>query len=112
MSTQGETRRQKHAVPIPEPVPLWKWAARNSRRHGDGRALGLVDFYKRSGRAVDRRAGEPHGEFAKRALLTETRKVLAARRLAGGNIPVWIEELLASEIAQKENVDAVETRLR
>ena len=97
-SPRGETAAKKYALPIPEPVKLWKWAARHSRRHGDGLPLGLAGFYKRAVRATDRVPPETHGEFARRALLAATRKVMADIRQAGGTVPVGIEELLAGEI--------------
>lgn len=99
---------KKYNLPIPEPINLWKWAARNSSRHSDGLPLGFVDFYKRALRLSHPLPGEAHGEFAKRALLTETRAILSARRAAGGIIPLWVEELLAVEIAQTANAAAAE----
>ena len=56
---RGKILANHYALKFPEPVKLWKWAARNSRWE-DGKPLAMVDFFKRSVRAVDRQAGEPH----------------------------------------------------
>jgi len=104
--TRGERLPRNYALKWPEPIALWKWAARNSRRD-DGGALAMVDFFKRSVRTIDRVAGESHEAFVRRALLTETRAVMAARRAAGGIVPLWVVELLAGEVAQDENSQRV-----
>jgi len=96
---RGESLQQQYALKFPEPIKLWKWAARNSRR-ADGKILAMADFFKRAVRAVDQAPGEPHPEFVRRALLTETRELIKARKAAGGIVPLWVEELLAAEITQ------------
>jgi len=95
-----------YQLPIPEPIKLWKWAARNSQR-ADGLPLSLVGFYKRAVRRIEWNRGEDFSEFVKRALRAETQAVVSQLRCAGGgNVPDWVESLLAKEM------DAVETRSR
>ena len=84
--------------PIPDPVPLWKWAAYHSKRHSDGLPLGLINFYKRAVRHARPARGESHAAFVKRALTAETQFVMAGRRAAGGIVPEQIEAMLAVEI--------------
>ena len=96
---QPPGRETHYALKWPEPIALWKWAARNSRRD-DGGALAMVDFYKRSVRATAMLREEPHEAYIRRALFAALRALVVARRSAGGNVPEWIEEALAAEIVQ------------
>lgn len=89
---------KSYSLPIPEPIRLWKWAARNSQRHADGLPLSLVGFYKRAVRSEQRQPGESHADFAKRALREQTRLVMAERRQAGGICPDWVGEMFAAEM--------------
>lgn len=98
-ATRGEIQPKHYALKWPEPIALWKWAARNSRRE-DGKPLAMVDFFKRSVRGENRKSGETHEAFVRRALFTALRSLVVARRAAGGTVPPWIEEALAAEITQ------------
>jgi len=108
---RGERRPQHYALKFHEPIQLWKWAARNSRR-ADGGNLAMKDFFKRSVRACPMMRGEPHETFVRRALFAALRALVVQRRAAGENVPEHIEEALAAEIAHEENADANETLLR
>ena len=94
--------QKNYALKWPEPIALWKWAARNSRR-ADGKPLAMVDFFKRSVRGENRQPGETHEAFVRRSLFAELRALVVLRQSSGGNVPPWIEESLAKEIAQAEN---------
>jgi len=101
-AARGEPFPQHYALKWPEPIPLWKWAARNSRR-ADGKPLAMVDFFKRSVRGDDRKPGETHESFVRRSLFEALRELVISRQRAGGTVPEWVSEHLANEIAQGEN---------
>lgn len=98
---QGEPPASPYALKFPEPVDLWKWAARNSRRTDQPQEpLSLAGFFKRSVRATAMLRGEPHETFVRRALIAATRELLLERKQAGLPVPLWVEEKLAAELAQ------------
>jgi hypothetical protein len=95
-----KTKIVVYALKWPEPIGLWKWAARNSRRE-DGGALAMPDFFKRSVRAIDPLPSEEHEVFVRRALFAALRALVIERRRVGKIVPPFVEESLAAEIAQK-----------